>query len=437
MALITCIASIKNATSTIAYGLITYYVKNNGNSTGSATVGVLPAPYYWWEAGAMWGGLVDYWHFTKDTTYNKITTQALLSQIGPNNDFMVPARTKDEGNDDQAFWGFALMNAAEKGYAEPPSGTPGWLQLTINLWNTQVRRWDTTSCNGGLKWQIFTFNAGYNYKNTVSNGAFFQLAARLARLTGNQTYVDWAEKSWDWTTRVGLIDSDYKVYDGTDDSINCTEIDHLQFSYNAGIYLYGAAVMYNYTNGSSVWQERTAGLLNATAIFFDPYGNATGIMAEVECEPTMLCNDDELSFKAYLSRFMWATTQMAPFTHGAVDTLLKSSAAAAAESCSGGTDGVTCGTKWYTDGWDGTFGVGQQLTALETIQGLLTDGTNPPIAGKNVHLQGVESSVSTAPVPSNTASATPSPTKKSESWQGKTVDTSIIILAVGGAIMLF
>jgi len=55
------------------------------------------------------------------------------------------------------------------------------------------------------------------YKNSISNGAFFQISARLARFTGNQTYVDWAEKIWDWVEEIGLMSSTYDIYDGTDE----------------------------------------------------------------------------------------------------------------------------------------------------------------------------------------------------------------------------
>jgi predicted alpha-1,6-mannanase (GH76 family) len=96
-----------------------------------------------------------------------------------------------------------------------------------------------------LRWQIFTFNNGYNYKNTISNGCFFNMAARLGRYTGNQTYLDWANKMWDWTGAVGLMSPDYHFYDGTDDTINCTQVNHIQWTYNAGVYLLGAATMWN------------------------------------------------------------------------------------------------------------------------------------------------------------------------------------------------
>lgn len=235
------VASIKSAAQTIAKGMVQYYT---GNQPGQVP-GNLPAPYYWWETGAMFGALIDYWAYTGDTQFNAITTQALQFQVGPNADYMPPNRTKDEGNDDQAFWGMAAITAAESNFPNPPAGQPSWLALGQAVFNTQAPRWDTTTCGGGLRWQIFAFNNGYNYKNTISNGCFFNMAARLGRYTGNQTYLDWADKMWDWVSTVGLVSSDYHIYDGSDDTINCTQINHIEWSYNAGVVLYGAAIMWN------------------------------------------------------------------------------------------------------------------------------------------------------------------------------------------------
>lgn len=142
------------------------------------------------------------------------------------------------------------MTAAEQQLPNPPS-SPSWLRLAQNVFDLQAARWDTSSCGGGLRWQIFTFNSGYDYKNAISAGTFFQLAARLARFTGNQTYADWAEKSYEWTSSVGLIDSDFKVYDGALTTNNCSQPSHLQWTYNAATFLYGSAVMYNLVRGHS------------------------------------------------------------------------------------------------------------------------------------------------------------------------------------------
>ncbi|KAG9231464.1 glycosyl hydrolase [Amylocarpus encephaloides] len=400
--------SIKSAASAIAHGMMNYY---HGNVTNTPeTIGVLGPPYYWWESGAMWGAMMDYYYYTNDSSYNEVLTTALLSQVGPEQDFMVPLHEKDEGNDDQAFWGFAAMSAAEKDFPQPTTGDYTWAELVERLWNTQVQRWDTDHCGGGLRWQIFSFNNGYNYKNTVSNGAFFQLSARLARFTGNQTYMDWAETSYEWCVDLNLITPDFHVYDGTDLTKNCTDQNKLIWSYNAGIFLYGSAMMYNYTNGSAIWQNRTEGFFNATANFFNPFKNATDIMYEPACETVNTCNTDQFSFKAYLSRFMWATTLIAPFTTEATTQLLTASAQAAVQSCTGGSDGETCGVRWYVEGWDGTWGAGQQMSALETVQGLLIAGTVPPLHSWQVHLK-TNPVTTTAPVPSETSSV--KPTKKS------------------------
>lgn len=361
---------------------MTFYTGNVTNTP--ATIAILPSPYYWWEAGAMWGAMVDYYHYTGDPSYNEVTLQALNSQVGPYSDFMMPNQQFDEGNDDQSFWGFAAMSAAEKNYP-PPSGSYSWIELTENLWNTQVNRWDVASCGGGLKWQIFPSNKGYDYKNSISNGAFFQLSARLARFTGNQTYLDWALKSYDWSVSIGLIDAEYHVYDGADDTKNCSDHSPVIWTYNTAVYLYGAAVLYNYTDGSDLWTERTKGFLSASSQYFNPFGNASNIMVETACEPSNTCDTDQYSFKGYLSRFMWASTLMAPFTKSQITAYLQGSSMAAARACSGGAKGDTCGQHWYWNtAYDGYSGVGQQMSALETIQGLLAADSVPPLTDEEL-----------------------------------------------------
>lgn len=94
-------------------------------------------------------------------------------------------------------------------------------------------------------------------------------------------------------------------------------------------------------------------------------------MYEFACEPQNSCNNDQYSFKAYLARWMSQAAIVAPYIADAVWPLLARSATAAAESCTGGATGEVCGTRWYTGGYDGISGVGQSLSALETVQSLL------------------------------------------------------------------
>ena len=228
----------------------------------------------------MFGALINYWYLTGDDQYNGITTQALLHQTGPDWNYMPMNQSRSLGNDDQGFWALTVMTAAEYGFPDPPADGPQWLALAQAVFNSQAARWDTATCNGGLKWQIFPFNGGYNYKNTISNGCFFNVAARLGRYTGNKTYIEWAQRTWDWTNRVGLIedrDDGYHFYDGSDDQKNCTEVDHVQWSYNAGIYLHAAAMMYNISAEedptsalTQQWKFNLDEIVKGLHVFFTP-----------------------------------------------------------------------------------------------------------------------------------------------------------------------
>ncbi|CCX05518.1 Similar to Mannan endo-1,6-alpha-mannosidase DCW1; acc. no. P36091 [Pyronema omphalodes CBS 100304] len=355
----------------IAEKLMTLYP---GDKPGG-TPGLFGEPYYWWEAGAAFGALVDYQHLTRSTQYQDVTTTAILHQVGPDINFQPPNQTHCLGNDDQVFWAFASLTAAETNFPDPPPSSPQWLSLAQAVFNIQSTRWDPEHCGGGLRWQVYNFNRGWDYKNSVSNGGFFLLGARLAKYTGNGTYAEWAEKTWDWSRDAGLIDAEGGVRDGMD--VNVCKIDmdggdgRVMWSYNAGIYLAGAAVMWDVSEGPAKekWKSAIDFLLPRTlSNFFDK----NGIMFEPACEPYNKCNVDQRSFKGYLSRFLSITARVAPFTASQIMPLLKSSAVAAVKSCAAGPDGNTCGLKWYSGGWDGNQGVGEQLSALETVQSCLT-----------------------------------------------------------------
>ncbi|KAM0333394.1 hypothetical protein ACHAQA_002055 [Verticillium albo-atrum] len=368
---------IKKSAKTLAYDLMTYY---HGNESGQ-TPGILPGPppagdYYWWEAGAMWGAMMDYWHLTGDDTYNDVVTQAMLWQVGEGRDYMPSNVTMSLGNDDQGFWGMTAMLAAEVGFPDPPEDEPQWLALAQAVFNTQASpdRHDDT-CNGGLRWQIPFANNGYNYKNSIANGCFFNIGARLARYTKNTTYSDWAEKTWDWMVGVGYMDAEYNIYDGGHVEHNCTDLNKAQFSYNNGVFLLGAAHMYNYTDGSEKWKTRVEGLLARTIEIFFPNNTAY----EVACEKKMSCTVDMLSFKGYVARWLSTMTQVAPFTADTILPVLRNSAQKAVDQCTGGTDGRTCGFQWWTGEFDGVTGVGETMNVLSAVSSLLIGNAKAPL----------------------------------------------------------
>lgn len=78
---------------------------------------------------------------------------------------------------------------------------------------------------------------------------------------------------------------------------------------------------------------------------------------------------------------MVASAKVAPWLYDRVMPYMYASAAAAVQQCSGGDDGQTCGMKW-TQGstWDGTYGVGQQMAALEVVSGTLIEQSKAPVS---------------------------------------------------------
>lgn len=84
-----------------------------GNLSGQ-TPGLLPGPpptplvlnagYFWWEAGAMFGSLLDYWYYTGDDSYNAVIKQALIHQSGDHFDYLPQNQSLGMGNDDQGTY---------------------------------------------------------------------------------------------------------------------------------------------------------------------------------------------------------------------------------------------------------------------------------------------------------------------------------------------
>ncbi len=118
-----------------------------------------------WEAGAMFMCMIDYWVVTGDTSYNAVIMQGMQFQVGEHQDFMPLNQTASMGNDDQAFWAMAALSAAENNFPNPPNPKdPGWLELAQAVFNEQIARWDDSTCDGGLRWQIYSFNNGESLK---------------------------------------------------------------------------------------------------------------------------------------------------------------------------------------------------------------------------------------------------------------------------------
>ncbi|KAL2828316.1 glycosyl hydrolase family 76-domain-containing protein [Aspergillus pseudoustus] len=351
--------SLKQAGKTIAAPMWEFYLQNQTEGIPGKLTDT------WYVAGAMFMTLIQYWQVSGDNQYNSVVSHDMMFQAGRNYDYFDSNYSQWLGNDDQMFWGLAAITASETGFPEV-DGKPTWTSLARAVYTMQSNRWDTRTCDGGITWQIHPWQAGYTLRNSISNGGLFQLAARLGRFTRNQTYIDFAEKIWDWTAESPLINTqNWFVADSTSGDNNCIDSGNMQWSYNYGVYLAGTAVMYNYTNDEK-WLRRTQGLLGRLSSHFFPaeYGNNT--FSEVSCEKLHTCDRNMLNFKGWSSMWMAMTASMAPTTYDLVLPKMQGSAEAIGRQCDGETENL-CGSRWYQETWDGIRGLEVQMAALGGI----------------------------------------------------------------------
>jgi len=344
-------ASIKASAKSIAGGLVQLYP--NANSATDA--GLFGGGYAWWESGAAFGSLIDYWALTGDSHYNSLVQSAISNQAGPSDNLLPTSQGPTEANSDQAIWALTALSAVEQNFS---SGSTNYLNLAKSVFDQQVRRWDNSTCGGGLRSTLNSGDvAGYTFKDALSIGTFFQLAARLGLQTQNGTYTVWADKAYDWAAASGIIDSQsYNVYDGADTVTNCSSVNQVQWSANTAAFLYGSASMYNLTL-NQVWVTRTQSLLNsANQTFFQ-----NSVLYEPSC--TNGCTLPQRAYKALLARWMARTAFVAPFVTSQIQQMLSQNGQAIADNCSGGQNS-NCSI-------GGNFGLGEQMTALDSVNALL------------------------------------------------------------------
>ncbi|CAN3364974.1 mannan endo-1,6-alpha-mannosidase Dfg5p [Diutina catenulata] len=379
--------SVCKAAKLVQDGMWNYY---DGFKYGGV-VGMFTG-YYWWSAGEAFGGILDYyvWCDPNNDTLHDILYDAMWHQRGENYDYIPSNQSMTEGNDDQGVWGLAIMEAVERNFTDPEERS--WLAMAQAIFNTMNARWDDEHCGGGLRWQIFTWNSGYNYKNSISNGCLFHIGARLARYLGKDSnmtsnYTKACERVWNWMEAVGFMNMDvndtgknHSIYDGANIDNNCSHEDttHLQWSYTYGIFMSGCAYLWNLTE-DEIWKERANVIREAGIRYFT---DRQGYMSEMTCAPSKRCNNDQRSFRSLWSRSLQLTSVLIPETYDDIRTYIEKSATGAIASCNGGSDGITCGMDWSKGTWDGVYGLGEQMCALEVTLALLAREVPPPLSVK-------------------------------------------------------
>lgn len=363
-----------NAAGEIINGIMDYYT---GYRYGG-TVGYFQQPYYWWEGGLAFGAMIDTWDICKNDTYVEMLQASIYHQAGPNFNYMISNQSDVEANDDQLFWGLTVMEAAERGFpAVNNDDNASYLEMAQAVYNTVWERWNDQHCSGGLVWQILSNMSGADYKSTAANAGLFAIGARLGRFTGNSMYMETCERISNWLKDSYFVtekDNYYIVYDGANIGNNeCFTINGYIWSYNYGLMIMGSSYMYSAT-GDDKWKNDLEKYLNG----LEKYMVVNGVLDEYTCH-SMKCNNDQRVFKAVVARALGEVVQLVPDLASQAQTILDASAKAAALSCSGGSDSNTCGQDWTVDGWDGKYGLGEQIDALEAIQNSVMSQAKKPL----------------------------------------------------------
>jgi predicted alpha-1,6-mannanase (GH76 family) len=240
----------------------------------------------WWRSASALTTIIQYMQRTGDHSHADViaTTFSAASRTHP--DFI------DEFYDDNGWWALAWIAAFDL------TGDQKYLDAATTIFDQMTKGWDST-CRGGLWW-----STAKNYKNAIPNELFLLVAARLHQRanSGDDTYLTWALKEWEWFKASGLIGSAGLVNDGL--TPECANNGGPTWTYNQGVILAGLAALDEITGDHDDYLKPGDAIAEATLRHLTT-GQAPGILAE-SCELSDKgCDGDQLVFKGIFIRHLY------------------------------------------------------------------------------------------------------------------------------------
>jgi mannan endo-1,6-alpha-mannosidase len=115
-----------------------------------------------------------------------------------------------------------------------------------------------------------------------------------------------------------------------------------------------------------------SGLMKTSDQFF-PDSASNQVISDITCEPTNKCDRNQKTFKSYFTSWLGFMSLIVPTnTTAEMMARFKSSAVAAGQQCSGGTDGKHCGVRWTKrTEWDGSSGLEQEMAVLGVLNAVM------------------------------------------------------------------
>jgi len=233
----------------------------------------------WWNAANALTAVIRYMRLTGDQSHLEVIqttfTAAQLKHPGFRNRFF----------DDNEWWALAWLAAYDL------TADDQYLAAARAIFASVLGGWDAT-CGGGLWW-----NEDRRYKNAITNELFLTLAALLHQRTpGDQLYLDWALREWEWLRGSGMIAPEGLVNDGL--TTECANNQGTTWTYNQGVILGGLAALHEITGDQGYLRQAEAIADAALRALTSP----RGILAEPR-EPFGR-DGDHTQFKGIFVRYL-------------------------------------------------------------------------------------------------------------------------------------
>ncbi len=223
----------------------------------------------WWTSANQLETVIDYTRETGDATYFEQIDNTYTKNSADDFD-------KWGYYDDDGWWAMAWIKAYDL------TRNQKYLDMAKTIFTRMTGGW-SEECGGGIYWASPKAGAvGNSNKNAIPNSLFLQVAAKLHQRTpgdsGSGSYLEWAEREWDWFKNTGMLTENHQVVDGLTNLTACTAGGPI-FTYNQGVLMGGLVDLAQSTGDDSLLDEATA-IAQAT---IDQMATEDGILLEPPC----------------------------------------------------------------------------------------------------------------------------------------------------------
>jgi predicted alpha-1,6-mannanase (GH76 family) len=241
----------------------------------------------WWNSANALTAVIRYAKLTGDSSYDGYIAATFAAAQRQHADFI------NNFYDDNGWWALAWVAAFDM------AGDRRYLDAARTIFAHNTGGWDEV-CRGGLWW-----NTSKQYKNAITNELFLTLAALLHQRTpGDQAYLTWAQREWEWFASSGLIGPSGLVNDGLNSA--CANNGGTTWTYNQGVILGGLAALAEITGDRAyLRQGETIADAVLSTLVTPASAHPPGILVEPCEQASADCDGDQAQFKGIFVRYLY------------------------------------------------------------------------------------------------------------------------------------